>query len=123
MRSNRWSARSEDQPCLWEDHVPRASRGPRRGPDHAPAERTVVVSGPEFASRGWAPGTVLHHEAATRARRGDLVVVRDGEELLVGFWGLEIGRPALFTDAGSTWLGESARVMGVVTSVEAPLAF
>ncbi|WP_166139184.1 hypothetical protein [Nocardioides ochotonae] len=118
------SSRGEGQLSLWDGEPPRTARGARpgrRAPDAA--DRTVVVSGGEFASRGWEPGTVLHHRPATRAARGELVVVRDGEELLLGFWGLEIGRPALFTDQGSTWLGESARVVGVVTAVEAPLAF
>jgi len=117
------SSRGEGQLSLWDSEDPPAPREARRGRDRHAGARTVVVSGGEFASRGWAPGTVLHHRPATRAARGELAVVRDGEELLLGFWGLEIGRPALFTDKGSTWLGESARVVGVVTTVEAPLSF
>ncbi|MQW78021.1 hypothetical protein GHK92_19315 [Nocardioides sp. dk4132] len=116
------SSPDEGQLSLWDSGAAPARQARR---EHAGdvGDRTVVVTGPEFASRGWGPGTVLHHQPATRAVRGELAVVRDGEDLLVGFWGLEIGRPALFTDAGSTWLGESARVVGVVRAVEAPLSF
>lgn len=81
-----------------------------------------MVQGSEFASRGWPAGTVLHHRPATRAGRGELVVVRDGDRVLVGFFGLDVGRPALLTDVGSTWLAEGAKVVGVVTAVE-PAAF
>lgn len=81
----------------------------------------MTVVGDDFASRGWLAGTVLHHEPATRAGRGELAVVRQGERLLVGFFGLDRGRPALFTDRGSTWLADGARVVGLVTAVEAPL--
>lgn len=88
--------------------------------DPAPGPTWTVCNG-DFARRGWHPGTVLHVEPATRAGRGDLVVVRDGERLLVGFFGLDRGRPALLTDAGSTWLADRSRVVGLVTAVEAPL--
>lgn len=117
------STHGEGQLALWEAEAPSTSRGSLRARADEVDACAVVVSGAEFASRGWGPGTVLYYRPATRAVRGELAVVRDGEELVVGFWGLEIGRPALFTDHGSTWLGESARVVGVVSAVEPPFAF
>jgi len=91
--------------------------------DAAPAPGpTWTLRNDDFARRGWRAGTVLHVVRASRGDRGDLVVVRDGDRFLVGFLGLDRGRPALLSDAGSTWLADRARVVGVVTAVEAPLA-
>lgn len=81
------------------------------------------MEGDEFVSRGWPAGTVLHLEPATRADRGELVVVRQGGRSLAGVFGLDRGRPALFTDHGSTWLAEQSRVVGVVRAVDATLSF
>lgn len=103
--------------------VARAAPGARRRTEQvAPGPQDVhVVTGREFARRGWPAGTRLHLEAATRADRGTLVMVEDGGRVLVGDFGLDRGRPALLTDLGSTWLSARARVVAVVTAVEAPL--
>lgn len=82
-----------------------------------------MVDGREFAGRGWGPGTVLLTRPATRAVRGEMVVVRDGDRVLVGVLGLDVGRRALFTDRGATWLAEGARVTAVVVAAEPPLTF
>ncbi|MFC6152199.1 hypothetical protein [Nocardioides yefusunii] len=76
----------------------------------------------DFAGRGWPAGTVLHVEPASRAGRGDLVLVSEGGVIRVGCFGVDRGRPALLTDHGATWLSERARVVAVATVVQAPLA-
>lgn len=81
----------------------------------------LTVQGEEFLSRGWAAGTVLHYEPATRAERGSLAVVRLGEREVAGEFGLERGRPVLRTDLGTVWLGPHVRVVGVVRIAEPPL--
>lgn len=126
MRSTRRAREAAAlQLSLWEGEGEPGE--PRRPPASArPGAATegtapcVVVERDDFLSRGWPAGTVLHHRPATRADRGTLTVVRDGGRTLVGFFGLDVGRPALFTDRGSTWLGEGAKVVGVVTAVEPP---
>ena len=119
MRSKRGDL---DQLSLWEGDVAPGATRPRRAVAHRALGPAMVVTGSQFASHGWPDGTVLHHQRASSVSRGDLAVVQDGDEVLVGFWGLDVGRPALFTDHGSIWLGERAVVVGVVTAVEAPLA-
>lgn len=81
----------------------------------------LVLRGNEFARVGWPAGTVLHLTPATRASRGDLVVMRAGARTLVGRLALDRGRPALRTAAGSVWLPDGARVIALVTAIEAPL--
>lgn len=117
------STRDASQLPLWED-APVRARPPRSRADHAPQlDGAVVVDGREFASRGWGPGTVLLTQPATQAARGEMVVVRDGDRTLVGVLGLDVGRRALFTDRGATWLAEGARVTAVVVAAEPPLTF
>lgn len=139
MRSKRWSP--EGQPALWEqapgpDEVPQVRSGEsarslrpraravavadgaagwRRG------EATWVLRDDAFAARGWPSGTVLHLAAASRAARGELVVVEDRGRTALGYLGADRGRPALLTDRGTTWLSDSARVVAAVTAVEASL--
>lgn len=137
--SNMRSSNDAPQLLLWEDEParPRPARqreGQRSGRPSEPAGE-VVVEGLEFASRGWGPGTVLLVRPATRAARGQMVVVRDGQHheqrdgqrdeqgVRVGVLGLDVGRRALFTDRGATWLAEGARVIGVVVAAEPPLVF
>jgi len=113
---------SVGQEPLWDEGVVETVRRPRPARAVMPDERTVTLTDDGFARRGWPSGTVLHWEPAARAGRGDLVVVRDGGRQLVGEFALELGRPALRTDTGSTWLAAGARVVGLVTVVEPPLA-
>lgn len=63
----------------------------------------------------------MHLRPATRAARGDLVVVREAGRTKVGWFGADRGRPALLTDRGSAWLSERARVVATVLAVEATL--
>ena len=79
------------------------------------------LEGDDFARTGWPAGTLMHLTPAGRASRGDLVVVREAGRTRVGWFGADRGRPALLTDAGATWLSERARVVALVTAVEATL--
>lgn len=118
------------QGSLWDDPLGPAmaaapaarARKPRAEVVRPDEDDTVhVITGDDFARRGWLPGTRLHLAPASRAERGTLVVVHDGGKVTVGHFGLDRGRPALLTDRGSTWLSARARVVAVVTAVEAPL--
>ncbi|GGD31067.1 hypothetical protein [Nocardioides daphniae] len=109
------------QAPLWEgpaDEPARPARARRAGSVEL---RETVVEGDEFLSRGWASGTVLHYEPSRRADRGALAVVRLGERLVAGEFGLERGRPVLRTDLGALWLGPHTHVVGVVRIAEPPL--
>lgn len=121
--SNMRSTRDASQLPLWEDDPVRVLPPERRAGRAPQLDGAVVVDGREFASRGWGPGTVLLTQPVRRAARGEMVVVRDGDRVLVGVLGLDVGRRALFTDHGATWLAEGARVTGVVVAAEPPLAF
>jgi hypothetical protein len=108
------------QEPLWEDAPPGGARPPGSRRAARAVERVLVVAGDEFVARGWPAGTRLHYEPARRAVRGDLVVVEEGGRLRAGVFALQLGRPALRTDLGATWLTSGARVVGLVTMAEAP---
>lgn len=119
--SNVRSKRSGDvaQGVLWGE--------PSDPPTRPRLRRTVaepldfLVLGEGFGSHGWGPGTVAYYASARRAARGEVAVVSEGGRLQVGVFALELGRPALRTDVGTTWLGPRSRVVGVVRMVEPPL--
>lgn len=110
-----------EQMSLWDesaDDTKRRRRGRLRveGQWHA-----HEVTGGEFLSRGWGPGTLLYYAPARRAERGAIALVQVGEQTLVGEIVVELGRPALRTDHGAVWLGPHTQVVGVVRMVEPPL--
>ncbi|MFC5730584.1 MULTISPECIES: hypothetical protein [Nocardioides] len=128
MRSKRGVG--EGQECLPFDLPPTRSVGrpdeevhePVR-PPAAPDRVRLRLRTDALASRGWPAGTELLVEpAGRRPRRGDVVLTREGGRLKVGVFDLQLGRRVLRSDRGSTWLGASAEVVGVVTVAGAPLA-
>jgi hypothetical protein len=133
MRSKRSVA--EGQEALWDapdaepsaaasmaraTRRPRTASAPREG--WQPGDATLVLTDDTFARSGWPSGTVLHLVPASRADRGEFVVVREAGRTKVGRFGLDRGRPALLSDTGSSWLSDAARVVAAVSVVEAPLA-
>lgn len=75
-----------------------------------------------LAERGWPTGTEVVVDPARRSRRGEMVLACDGGLLRVGVLALELGRPALRTDAGVHWLSAGVEFLGVVVDAESPLA-
>lgn len=61
-------------------------------------------------------------ESGRRPVRGDIVLVRSGEQLVVGLFDLRFGRAVLRWDRGGMWLGPATEVLGIVTAAEPPLA-
>ena len=97
----------------------------------APRERPAVVADGEdvrirlrndaLASHGWPAGTELLVSTDRRPRRGEVALVREGGRLRIGVLEIQFGRSALRTDHGATLLASSARMVGVVSVVAAPL--
>lgn len=50
------------------------------------------------------------------------MLAREGTELKIGVFEVQLGRAALRTDHGSVWLGGSADLLGTVTLASPPLA-
>lgn len=134
MRSNK--AAQVGQECLWDeptDAVPARTPGPvARQPRRRSSGRSAAVElfdpsgvhrleSDEFTASGWPAGSLLHLSPASRAARGELVVIREAGQTKVGWFGADRGRPALLTDRGSVWLSERARVVARVLAVEATL--
>lgn len=103
----------------------------REPPSPRPARRAGRADGPlrhrittdALASRGLPAGTeVTVAESGRRPARGDVVLVRSGEQLVVGLFDLRFGRAVLRWDRGGMWLGPATEVLGIVTAAEPPLA-
>lgn len=99
--------------------------------DSRPARRVGRAEGPlrhritsdALASRGLPAGTeVTVAESGRRPVRGDVVLVRSGEQLVVGLFDLRFGRAVLRWDRGGMWLGPTTEVLGIVTAAAPPLA-
>lgn len=99
--------------------------------DSRPARRVGRAEGPlrhritsdALASRGLPTGTeVTVAESGRRPVRGDVVLVRSGEQLVVGLFDLRFGRAVLRWDRGGMWLGPTTEVLGIVTAAAPPLA-
>ncbi|WP_157537717.1 hypothetical protein [Nocardioides sp. Root190] len=109
--------------------------GPDR-PSVRPSRSTRAVRGPAvigalphrittdaLAARGLPAGTeVTATESGRRPVRGDVVLVRAGEQAVVGVFDLRFGRAVLRWDRGGMWLGPTTEVLGIVTAAEPPLA-
>lgn len=126
MRSER--SADDGQPALPFD-VPPFPSGRTPGP--RPARRPRDPDGPlrhridtdALASRGLPAGAeVTVVESGRRPVRGDIVLVRSGEQLVVGLFDLRFGRAVLRWDRGGMWLGPATEVLGIVTAAEPPLA-
>lgn len=91
-------------------------------PDDAPGPMRCRLRNDALASRGWPAGTELLVDVTRRPGRGDVALVREGGRLKIGVFDRQLGRAVLRTDHGSAWLGDTARFVGVVTLVNAPLA-
>lgn len=74
-----------------------------------------------LASHGWPAGTELVIATDRRPRRGEVALVKEGGRLRIGVLEVRFGRSALRTDHGSTLLGSTARMVGVVAVAAAPL--
>lgn len=79
------------------------------------------LRGDELASHGWPAGTELLIDRGRRPRRGQVTLVREGGRMKIGVFDVQLGRAALRSDQGSVWIGASAQVVGVATSVGPPL--
>lgn len=132
MRSNKSAVQGQE--CLWDEPVAPVpertpapiARQPRRRATARPAELfdpsgVHRLEGDDFAASGWPAGSLMHLRPATRAARGELVVIREAGRTKVGWFGADRGRPALLTDRGSVWLSDRARVVATVLAVEATL--
>lgn len=140
MRSNRPAG--DVQASLWDDAAEpdaatiggvapsvteRRVRRPRaRGSVSAPVELfdpsgVHRLESDDFAASGWPAGSLLLLRPASRAVRGELVVVREAGRTKVGWFGADRGRPALRTDVGAAWLSDRARVVATVLAVEPTL--
>ncbi len=128
MRSGRRS--TEGQECLPLDLPPPAEVSARERPSSGPAAPRVRDDGDlrirlrndALASRGWPAGTELVVATDRRPRRGEVALVKEGGRLRIGVLEVQFGRSALRTDHGSVLLGSTARMVGVVRVVAAPLA-
>lgn len=107
------------------DHPP----GPR--PARGSVRRTATPGGPlrhrivndALAARGLPAGTeVTAGESGRRPVRGDVLLVRAGDQVVVGVFDLRFGRAVLRFDRGGIWLGPATEVLGIVTAAEPPLA-
>lgn len=127
MRSGRRS--SEGQECLPLDLPPPAALSARERPAPGSPPASVREEGDlrirlrndALASRGWPAGTELVIATDRRPRRGEVALVKEGGRLRIGVLEVQFGRSALRTDHGSVLLGSTARMVGVVTVVAAPL--
>ncbi len=126
MRSER--SADDGQPALPFD-VPTLPSG--AAPSPKPARRPSRPDGPlrhrigtdALASRGLPAGTeVTVVESGRRPVRGDVVLVRSEDQLVVGLFDLRFGRAVLRWDRGGMWLGPATEVLGIVTAAEPPLA-
>lgn len=75
-----------------------------------------------LVSWGWPAGTELTLASIRTPRRDQVVLVREGAELRVGVFEVQLGRAALRNDHGCVWLGGAAEVLGVVTLASPPFA-
>lgn len=127
MRSGRRPP--EGQECLPLDLPPPPAVSARARPAPGPAPEQVRDDGDlrirlrndALASRGWPPGTELVVATDRRPRRGEVALVKEGGRLRIGVLEVQYGRSALRTDHGSVLLGSTARMVGVVAVVAAPL--
>ncbi len=113
------------QECLPLDLPPPVPPAPRERPAQVQADGEDVrirLRNDALASHGWPAGTELLVSTDRRPRRGEVALVREGGRLRIGVLEIQFGRSALRTDHGSTLLGSSARMVGVVTVAGAPLA-
>lgn len=102
-----------------------AARPVRRAARAAQAEGPLRhrIATDALASRGLPAGTqVTVAESGRRPARGDVVLVRAGQQLVVGLFDLRFGRAVLRWDRGGMWLGPTTEVLGIVTAAEPPLA-
>lgn len=122
MRSER---AGDGQACLPLDlPAPAAAPAPVRRPRAARAEDRLRhrLSVDTLASRGLPAGTeVAVRAGGRRPLRGDLVLARSGEQVVVGVYDVRFGRPVLRWDRGGMWLGPTWDVVGVVTAAAPPL--
>jgi len=99
-----------------------AGRPSRSGPGRRGVEPQATYRVTGLArTRGWPDGTELFLEPSIRPARGDVVVVREGEESVAGVFERRFGRPVLVSDRGVRWIGPQAEVVGVATLVGASL--
>lgn len=123
MRSGRRAA--EAQECLPLDLPPPPQVSARARPSSGPAETEgdlrIRLRNDALASRGWPAGTELVVATDRRPRRGEVALVREGGRLRIGVLEVQFGRSALRTDHGTVLLGSTARTVGVVAVVAAPL--
>jgi hypothetical protein len=133
MRSGRRS--TEGQECLPLDLPPPAAPAPKAPAPPGASARARPASGATqeegdvrirlrndaLASRGWPAGTELVVATDRRPRRGEVALVKEGGRLRIGVLEVQFGRSALRTDHGSTLLGSTARMVGVVAVAAAPL--
>lgn len=127
MRSGRRSA--EGQECLPLDLPPpaavsaraRPASGAAATPVREDADLRIRLRNDALASRGWPAGTELVVATDRRPRRGEVALVREGGRLKIGVLEVQYGRSALRTDHGTALLGSTARMVGVVSVVAAPL--
>ena len=127
MRSGRRS--TEGQECLPLDLPPPPEVSARERPAPGPSSARVRedddlrirLRNDALASRGWPAGTELVVATDRRPRRGEVALVKEGGRLKIGVLEVQYGRSALRTDHGSVLLGSTARTVGVVTVVAAPL--
>lgn len=126
MRSGRRS--SEGQECLPLDLPPPCPVSARERPAPGPSapvreegDLRIRLRNDALASRGWPAGTELVVATDRRPRRGEVALVKEGGRLKIGVLEVQYGRSALKTDHGSVLLGSTARMVGVVAVVAAPL--
>lgn len=130
MRSGRRSV--EGQECLPLDLPPpppappappvSARARPAPGATREEEDVRIRLRNDALASRGWPAGTELVVATDRRPRRGEVALVKEGGRLKIGVLEVQFGRSALRTDHGSTLLGSTARMVGVVVVAAAPLA-
>jgi hypothetical protein len=122
MRSER---PADDGQAVLPFEVPEsAGPGPRpvrRAVDTGPLRHRLTTDA--LAARGLPAGTeVTAGEPRRRPARGDVVLVRSGEQVVAGVFDLRFGRAVLRWDRGGMWLGPTTEVLGIVTAAEPPLA-
>ncbi|WP_370249684.1 hypothetical protein [Nocardioides sp.] len=127
MRSHRGGC--ADQGVLPFDVAPdpAAAPLPRRRPASRAlpeAERQVRrrLRSDAFGSRGWPAGTELLIDLDRTPREGELALARDRGRLQIGVLERRLGRWALLSDHGTTWLSNAARYVGTVIEISPPLA-
>lgn len=103
--------------------VPTSARArPAAGAVQEEGDLRIRLRNDALASHGWPAGTELVVSTDRRPGRGEVALVREGGRLKIGVLEVSFGRSVLRTDHGPTLLGSTARMVGVVTVVAAPLA-